>query len=179
MSVRPTRSRYVFQPLFQLLFGKLLDLHPKGHILPHCSPRHAGGLLEYERDVVLFRVGLFPVDVDVAVRSRDELGQAVEERRFPASRGPNDAEKLSLGHVKRNFVQNRQIAKAFGEILDLDFYLSVVRIIPCTAHCLLSSCCCPGMGWESSILRAFALDPRLPSRWSSARSTGHSEPHGC
>ena len=61
------------EPAFALFRSDALDEHAEFHILPDRKPRQRGGLLEDERQVVLFGVGLLAIDQYLPFRGRNEL----------------------------------------------------------------------------------------------------------
>ena len=67
---------------------------------------------------VSFQINGLPIDQDFPRRNIIQPAQAVQEGGLSASSGSHDTEKLVFSNMKGEIVQNQQISKFFGQVLD-------------------------------------------------------------
>ena len=97
-----------------------LELERKRHVLPHRHVRVERVALEHHGDVAALgreKVDEVPVDQDLAAGGLVEAGENTQERRFSASRGPDERDEFPVGDtnvdVFQDFHQAVGLANAF------------------------------------------------------------------
>jgi hypothetical protein len=99
----------------------MFDLHAVSHVIPNGAPGKTGRLLEDKGQIVFFWVGYLPVNIDIALGGRNQLGKAVQKCGFTAPCRPDDRQKFSFGNGEVDVIQNQKIAKSPGQIFDFNF----------------------------------------------------------
>ena len=72
---------------------------------------------------MLFRVGRLAVNENFTGGLGNQAGQQVEEGCLAAAGRADDTDKLSLFDIKRDIVQNLEVAEAFCQVADAYLYI--------------------------------------------------------
>ena len=92
----------------------------EAHVLDHGLPGEERGILEHDTAVGARGGDRLTVDRHASARRRDEAGERVEQRRFPAARRAEHTDELAARNIERDAVEDepRRIPEANDEVFE-------------------------------------------------------------
>ena len=119
----PENARRIGHALLDHGLGRAQVLEPIGHVLPHGHVRVERVVLEDHGDVALGGLQVVDpplADMDVAGGRRLQPGDDPQQGGLAAARRPEDDEKLAVGDLDRDLLQDLDAAEALDDVGDGD-----------------------------------------------------------
>ena len=120
----------------------VMGLQPIGHVLPDIHMGKEGVALKHDADATAVGrqvIDALTIEQHAALTLADEAGNDPQEGRFPATRRPEQSDKLPAVNAELHVIDRDKVSEPMGDAIEPQVVPAFIRLPDRLTHCRLNS----------------------------------------